>query len=283
MKKFLSVLLAVSMIACSVLALSSCNLDFLNPGNNPGTKSDAEAIEEKGWFVCGITLYAPINYIDEETEELVGFDTDFAKAVAEDLGLEAKFQVISWGSKYLELNSGAIDCIWNGFTYGNENDGTPRTDYVDFSYAYLNNSQCIVMKAENVASFTSLESLSGKDGAAEAGSSGAGVVEGIDGANLVECAAQTSALMEVASGEADFAVIDVLMANSMVGQGDYAGLAVNTAITLDDEVYAIGFRKGSDFTAKVNASIAKLSANGKLAEIAAKYELTNALIPNIGK
>ena len=275
MKRIFSLLLAVVMVVGCMLAFSSCG------------RSDAAAIEEKGYFVCGITYYAPMNYF--ENDELVGFDTEFAMAVAAELGLEAKFQLIQWGSKYNELNSGAIDLIWNGFTYGDEtlDDGTsvPRSDYVDFTHAYLNNTQCVVMKASDLAGIDSLDDLAGMIGAAEAGSSGEGVVKGIEGATVTPTAAQTNALMEVKGGQAKFAVIDLLMAESMVGKEgtDYADLAIVTAIELDAEVYAIGLRKGSDFTAKVNAAIEKLSEDGTLAEIAAKYELDNALIPNIGK
>ena len=275
MNRIFSLLLAVVMVVGCMLAFSSCG------------RSDAAAIEEKGYFVCGITYYAPMNYF--ENDELVGFDTEFAMAVAEELGLEAKFQLIQWGSKYNELNSGAIDLIWNGFTYGDEtlDDGTsvPRSDYVDFTHAYLNNTQCVVMKASDLAGIDSLDDLAGMIGAAEAGSSGEGVVKGIEGATVTPTAAQTNALMEVKGGQAKFAVIDLLMAESMVGKEgtDYADLAIVTAIELDAEVYAIGLRKGSDFTAKVNAAIEKLSEDGTLAEIAAKYELDNALIPNIGK
>ena len=268
MKKILALLLAVVMIFGCTFALASCD------------KSDATAIEEKGYFVCGITYYAPMNYF--EGDELVGFDTEFAMAVAEELGLEVKFQLINWGSKYNELNGYVIDLIWNGFTYGDE-DGVPRSNYVDFTHAYLNNSQCIVVPADKLDDYATIADFAGKTGAAEAGSSGAGAVSDIDGATLVGVSAQTSALMEVKGGTADFAIIDVLMAESMVGKNDYADLAIVTAVELEPEVYAIGLRKGSDFTAKVNAAIEKLSENGKLAEIAAKYDLSNALIPNIGK
>ena len=276
MKKILALALAAVMLFACVFSLASCK------------KSDAEAIAEKGYFVCGITYYAPMNYFDEDGN-LVGFDTEFAEAVAAELGLEAKFQLIQWGSKYNELNSGAIDLIWNGFTFGNEtlSDGTsvPRSDYVDFTYSYLNNSQCVVMKKADLAGIDSLDDLKTMTGAAEAGSSGEAVIKGIEGATLTPVSAQTNALMEVKGGQAQFAVIDVLMAESMVGKEgtDYADLAIVTAVELEAEVYAIGLRKDSDFTAKVNEAIAKLSANGKLAEIAAKYELSNALIPNIGK
>lgn len=269
MKKILTVALCALLIAATALTLASCG------------KSDFKAIEKQGYFVCGITVYDPMNYFNEDGD-LVGFDTEFAQAVAAELGLEAKFQVIQWSSKYTELNSGSIDVIWNGFTRGNESDGTSRADYVDFSYDYLNNSQCVVMKADKVAEYTSLASLAGLKGAAEAGSAGEAVAQEAS-TNYTPVDSQAKTLMELKAGTIDFAVVDILLANSLVGKGDYAELALNEAITLEPEVYAIGFRKGSDFIAKVNEAIVKLSENGKLAEIAEKYGLKNALIPNIGK
>ncbi len=272
MKKILSLVLAIVMVASMAISFTSCKKD-----------SDWEKVEEKGYFVCGITVYKPMNYFDDDGN-LVGFDTEFAQAVAEELGVEVKFQVINWGSKYLELESGSIDAIWNGFTYGNEADGTSRTEYVDFSYAYLNNSQCIVT-AKNSGIATQAD-FAGKRGVAEGGSAGEAVAKELS-TQYTAVAAQTNALMEVLSGTADFAVIDVLMANAYVGKEDYANLEINTAYEPEGEVYAIGFRKGSDLTAKVNEAIAKLSAEGKLNEIAEKYAADglskDAVIPNIGK
>ena len=79
-------------------------------------KEDWAYIEDKGELIIGITLFAPMNYKDAEGE-LTGFETEFAKAVCEELGLKAKFQVIEWSAKETELNSKNIDCIWNGMTH----------------------------------------------------------------------------------------------------------------------------------------------------------------------
>ncbi len=273
MKRILTLTLAFVLVFCMVAGMASCGAQ----------KGDLAAIEEKGYFVCGITVYAPMNYFDEDGN-LTGFDTEFAQAVAAELGLEAKFQVISWPNKYMELNSGAIDLIWNGFTYGMESDGVSRTEYVDFTHAYLENRQCLVTLADRVDELNSATALAGLKGVAEGGSSGEGVAIEFAGdeANVTTFTSQASALMELIAGNADFAVIDYQMAKAMVGNGDYAALAINNAVELEGEVYAIGARKGSDFTAKVNEAIEALSANGKLAELAEKYELTNDLIPNIG-
>lgn len=273
MKKIVSLLLAALMVATMCFGFASC-----------GAPSDWEKIEEQGYFYCGITLYEPMNYYNEDGD-LVGFDTEFAQAVAAELGVEAKFVTITWGSKYLELNSGSIDFIWNGYTFGDESDGTPRSNYVDFTYAYLNNSQCIVTKSADLATLNTKEAFAGKRGAAEGGSAGEAVAKELVGetGSYTPVGAQSNALMELAAGTIDFAVIDILMAEAVVGQADYADLAINNAVTPDAEVYAIGCRKGSDMTAKINEAILKLVENGKLAEIAAKYDLSDALIPNIGK
>lgn len=272
MKRILTLALAIITVLSMVLSFASCG------------KSDWATVEEKGYFVCGITVYAPMNYFDE-TDTLVGFDTEFAKAVAAKLGLEAKFQVIDWPSKYMELNSGAIDLIWNGFTYGNESDGVSRTEYVDFTYAYLENRQCLVTSADRLDDITTAESLKGLKGVAEGGSSGEGVAVELAGSEdkITTFTSQAKALMELKAGNADFAVIDYQMAKAMVGTGDYATLSINTAVEPEPEVYAIGCRKGSDLTAKINEAIAELSADGTLAALAEKYGLTNDLIPNIGK
>lgn len=274
MKRILTFTIALLLVLGSVFTFGSCS---------ETEDSDWAKIEEKGYFVCGITAYEPMNYLDEDGN-LVGFDTEFAEAVAAELGLEVKFQLINWPNKYLELNSGAIDLIWNGFTYGSEADGVSRTEYVDFTYSYLENRQCLVTKADRLNELSTKESLSGLLGVAEGGSSGEAVAIELAGSEdkVTTFTSQASALTELLAGNADFAVIDYQMAKAMVGTGDYASLSINTAVEPESEVYAIGCRKGSDLTAKINEAIVKLSENGTLATIAAKYDLTNDLIPNIG-
>lgn len=272
MKRILTHVLTFILVFSMVAGFTSC-----------GDQSDWAAIEEQGYFTCGITVYSPMNYFDEDGN-LIGFDTEFATAVAEKLGLEAKFQIISWPNKYMELNSGAIDLIWNGFTYGMESDGVSRTEYVDFTYSYLENRQCLVTKADRVEELNSAEALAGKKAVAEGGSSGEGVAIELAGSedNVTTFTSQASALMELTAGNADFAVIDYQMAKAMVGQGDYTDLAINNAVEPEPEVYAIGCRKGSDLTAKINEAIIALSEDGTLAELAEKYGLTNDLIADIG-
>ncbi len=105
-------------------------------------ESDWEYIKEKGTLVVGITYFAPMNY-ENEDGELVGFETEFAKAVAKELGLKVKFQVIDWNSKETELASKNIDCIWNGMTITPE-----RAENMQISIPYMQNKQAVVVKAD---------------------------------------------------------------------------------------------------------------------------------------
>ena len=195
MKRIVSLLLTLVLLCGATLSFASC-------GNDAEIKGDWEKIKEKGYFVCGITVYAPMNYFDED-DSLVGFDTEFAQAVAAELGVEAKFQVISWPNKYMELNSGAIDLIWNGFTYGDEN-GVSRTEYVDFTYSYLENRQCIITKADRLAELNTKEAFAGKKGVAEGGSSGEAVAKELAGSKdkITPFTSQVDALKEVVAGNA---------------------------------------------------------------------------------
>jgi len=266
-------MLSIVLVLSMVLGLASC-----------GNKSDTEKFAKEKKFVCGITDYKPMNYKDEKGN-WIGFDTEFAQAVAKKLGYDVEFVEIDWGSKYNELNSGKIDFIWNGFTYGNEDDGTPRTDYVDFSHEYLKNQQCVVVKAEDLEALGNEKALDGKIASVENGSSGVSVAKNFAGekATLNEFGSQADALNDLHMDKSDFAVVDYQLAKAVVGQGDLSDLVIVEAIKLEPEVYAIGARKGSDFMDELNKAIEELSEDGTLAKLAKKYGLENDLIENIGK
>ena len=231
---------------------------------------------QKETVVVGYTIYAPMNYLDDNGE-LIGFDTDLAKAVFEGLGYEVIFQEIDWNSKYTDLNSGAIDCVWNGFTCNTaDDDGVLRADKVDFSYNYMENRQVIVAKAD--AGITSAADLSGKIAAVESGSAGESYAASFEGVTTKGFLKQTDCLFEVNAGTADFAVLDAQLAKSYAGQGDYASLAIVDDLSSDVEYYAIGFKKGSDLTAKVNAQLEALAADGTIAALAKEYDVENTTI-----
>ncbi len=103
--------------------------------------SDWEYVKNNGKLVIGITYFAPMNYKDDNGE-LIGFETEFAKAVCAELGIEAEFQEISWAAKETELASKNIDCIWNGMTITEE-----REANMSISIPYMQNKQVKVVKA----------------------------------------------------------------------------------------------------------------------------------------
>ena len=209
--------------------------------------------------------------------KLIGFDTELAEAVFGNLGYTVIFQEIDWSSKYTDLDSNTIDCVWNGFTCNTaDDDGVLRSEKVDFSYNYMENRQVIVAKKD--AGIASAADLSGKVAAVESGSAGESYAKGFEGVTVKGFLKQTDCLFEVNAGTADFAVLDAQLAKSYAGQGDYAELAIVDALSSDVEYYAIGFKKGSDLTAKVNEQLEKLGADGTIAKLAEKYEVANTAI-----
>lgn len=256
MKKILALLLALSM----VFVLGACK----------GKQ------EEKKVIVVGYTDYAPMNYT--ENGELVGFDTELAKAVFGNLGYEVMFKLIKWENKYTDLDSGTIDCIWNGFTCNTkDDDGIARADKVDFSYNYMENRQVIVVKKDS--GIAAAADLVGKFGAAETGSAGETYANSFEGVALVKgMPAQMDCIKEVNYGTQQFAAVDAQLAKSYVGKGDYSNLMVVDALSSDVEYYAIGFQKGSELTAQVNAELEKLGADGTIAKLAEKYGVATTAI-----
>ena len=254
MKKILAIVLA---LVLSALCFAAC-----------GSKED-------NTLVCGVTIFENMNEKDANGN-WTGFESEFAMEVGKIIGMEVAFQEIDWEQKYNELNSGAIDCIWNGFTANSSDNNVKRSDLVDFSYGYMLNQQCIVVKKDNVADYTSEASLNGKTACVEGGSAGAAYASSVtDKVNTAP--AQIDAFPEVKSGAVDFIVVDVVLAKNIVGKNDYADLAIVEAIELESEIYAIGFKKGSALTAKVNDAIKQLEENGKLMELATKYGFENVL------
>ena len=255
MKKFIAMLLALMMVLACFAGCSAAN---------------------KKTIVVGYTIYEPMNYFDADGK-LIGYDTELAEAVFGALGYEVIFQEIDWNSKYTDLNSNTIDCVWNGFTCNTaDSDGILRADKVDFSYNYMENRQVIVAKADS--GITSAADLAGKIAAVESGSAGESYAETFEGVTIKGFTKQTDCLFEVNAGTADFAVLDAQLAKSYAGKGDYAELTIIDELSSDVEYYAIGFKKGSDLTAKVNEQLVKLAADGTIAKIAEKYDVMNTTI-----
>ncbi len=278
-KKTLAIVLAIlAVVMCFTLA--ACNGGGENTDDttaaNTETVSDLDYIKANGKMIIGYTEFAPMNYKDDNGE-LIGFETEFAKAVCEELGVEPVFQLIDWAAKETELKSKTIDCIWNGMTITDE-----RKAEMEISTPYMANKQVLLVKAENADKYTTADALTGANIVAEIESAGETVAKEdafFAGANYTAVDSQAKALMEVASGVADGCVVDYVLSIGMIGEGtDYENLVVVDELAFADEEYGIAFRKGADTCVAVNDAMKALAENGKLAEIAEKYKLTEQIL-----
>lgn len=253
MKKIISLLLVLALCMTSVLALA---------------ETDAEYVKVKGTLVVGITDFAPMDYRDDNGN-WIGFDADLAQLFAESLGVTVVFQEIEWDNKILELDGKMIDCVWNGMTLTDE-----VMAAMACSDAYMENAQVIVMKAEKLAAMPEeidVSALAGLSFAVESGSAGAACATEL-GLTSNEVTSQSAALMEVSAGTSDAAIIDLLMAQAMTGEGTgYADLDYD--YPLNSEKYGIGFRTGSDLAEMANAFLAEKQADGTIHTLLVKYGL----------
>lgn len=263
MKKKLMVIALSFTMVFTMFAFAGC-------GSSEEAGSDLEYVKGNGKLVVGITDFAPMDYKDDNGE-WIGFDADMAKAFAESLGIEAEFIEIDWDSKEMELENKSIDCVWNGMTL---------TDAVQeamaCSNAYCNNAQVVVVKADKADKYQDKEACGELNFAVEAGSAGAEAAAA-EGWNAVEVQTQAAALMEVEAGTADAAIIDLLMAGAMIGEGtSYTDLAYTCSLT--EEQYGAGFRKGSDLAEALNEFLASAWADGSMQAIAEKYGTQESLL-----
>lgn len=225
--------------------------------------------KDKDTLVVGITKFAPMDY--EEKGEWIGFDADLAKAFADSLGRKVEFVEIDWDNKVAELDNGTIDVVWNGMTLTDEVKSS-----MDCSIPYCNNAQIVILPADKAEQYQTIESMKDLNFAVEAGSAGKKEAKA-NGFNYTEVAYQSDALMEVAAGTSDAAIIDSLMAAAMVGEGtDYENLTYT--IKLNNEEYGVGFRKGSDLVEKLNKFFKDSYADGTTMKIAKKYGVQASVI-----
>ncbi len=232
--------------------------------------ADSEYVKEKGTLVVGITDFEPMDFKDEDGN-WIGFDADMAAAFAEYLGVEVEFVEIEWDNKVLELNSKSIDCVWNGMTLTDE-----VTSSMACSNAYCNNAQVVIIPAELADQYQTAEDCADLVFAVEAGSAGEAEITAL-GYECTPVQSQASALMEVAAGTCDAAVIDSLMAAAMVGEGtSYEDLTYT--VQLNSEEYGVGFRSDSDLAEALNEFFLAAYADGTMQEIAETYGVQAALI-----
>lgn len=271
-KKFLALLLS----AMCVFMLCACGnnnaavADNQSADGETAAVGDIDKIKQAGVLVVGVTDFEPMDYIDADGN-WVGFDADLATEFAKSLGVEVKFVEIDWDNKVMELNGGTVDCIWNGMTLTDE-----VMSSMSCSNAYCNNAQVVIVNKDVAADYDSVDKLGDLNFAVEAGSAGAEEAQA-NNLNYTEVQNQASALMEVAAGTSDAAIIDSLMAAAMVGDGtSYENLTYT--VGLNEEKYGVGFRQGSDLTAALNEYFKTSYSDGSMKAIAEKYGVQAALI-----
>ena len=232
--------------------------------------SDLAYVQGKGELVVGITEFEPMDYRDT-SGEWIGFDADMARAFAASLGVEAKFQLIDWDSKVMELEGKTLDVVWNGMTLTDDVKAA-----MECSNPYFNNAQVVIVPQDKADQYQTVESIADLQFAVENGSAGQEILDGL-GISYTAAQDQATALLEVQSGTADAAVIDYLMAAAMTGEGtSYEGLTY--AVSLNDEQYGVGFRKGSDLAAAINEFFRTSYADGTMQQNADTYKIGDKLI-----
>ncbi len=271
MKRCLSFALVLLLCLGTLLSLAACG----------GT--------EKKLIVGFDAGFPPYGYLDSESGEYVGFDIELARLVAEEIGYELELKPIDWGSKDTELESGAINCIWNGFTMNGREDGYTWSD------AYIDNS-IVVLVADS--SITTLDDLAGKIVSVQADSSGEAALkvneddsdevkaekqaflDSLAGGNYRTCPDYTTAFTDLKTGAVDALVIDLGVAQHLIGSNTDSSVSFSILEeTITTEQYGIGFFKGNtELRDLVNNALKNLD-DATVKALAEKYGIpTEALL-----
>lgn len=271
MKKISALILAMVMGA-SVLAGCGNTKNDDTANNNNAVDTSLEDIKEKGKFVVGLdATFAPMGFTDE-AGEIVGFDIDLAKAAAEKMGVEVEFQPIDWDSKSMELSSGKIDVIWNGFSISEE-----RKKEVLFTDPYLTTGQVIIVKADS--DIKTKADLAGKTLALQDGSTSeealkadAATYESIGDENISRFKENTEVLMEVEAGRADAAVIDEIFVRYYLAKENMTDKFRVLEESFADEDYGVGGRlQDVSFMTALNDAIKECISDGTAAKCSEEW------------
>ena len=267
MKKKIGFILVLVVIAFLVMGAVSAGLfDFLGGGNN---NNSTRVANNNTTFIVGFDAeFPPYGY--KNGSEYVGFDLDLAKEVCNRNNWTFVAQPIDWDAKDAELNSGSIDCIWNGFTInGRENNYT-------WSKPYIDNKQVVVVKADS--GIKSLSDLKGKNVETQKDSSALHALQGDNKTigdsfkNLVQVADYNTAFMDLKSGACDAVAIDIGVAQYHVNSENNTGSFVILNDTISSEQYGVGFKSGNtQLKDQVQKTLDEMFADGTVARIAQNY------------
>lgn len=275
-KRLLSAVMASAMVlsltACGGAKTETTAAETTAEKKEETTTADTTAAETAaeaagGTLIVGFDQdFPPMGFVGDNGE-YTGFDLDLAKEVASRLGLEYKAQPIAWDSKDMELESGNIDCIWNGFTI------TGREDDYTWTTPYMANKQVFVVA--NDSDIKSQADLAGKVVEVQADSSAeAALKENQDLANtfgqLLTTPDYNTAFMDLEQGAVDAVAMDVIVAGYQIKQRNADFKILDDS--LSEEEYGVGFKKGNtELRDKVQEALEEMAADGTLAKISDEW------------
>ena len=259
--------------ALSISMLAGCGSSS-NESTTSESKEDTSLtdVQAAGHFTLGLDAdFAPMGFTDDNGE-IVGFDIDLAKAVGEKMGVDVEVKPIDWDSKDMELSSGKIDVIWNGFSITDE-----RRQEVLFSNPYLSTKQSIVVKKGS--DITKKADLAGKKIALQDGSTSEDALkadtatyESVGDDNISRFKENSQVLMEVDSGRADAAVIDEVFVRYYLQKENLLDKYTVLEEGFDEEDYGVGGRKGDyALMEAINNALEEFKEDGTTSEISQKW------------
>ena len=266
----LAAVMALSMTACG----SSNSAAETTAADTEAAESQAEettAEEAKttdgGTLIVGFDQdFPPMGFVGDDGE-YTGFDLELAQEVAKRLGLEYKAQPIAWDSKDMELESGNIDCIWNGFTM------TGREDDYSWTEPYMANQQVFVVA--NDSDINSQADLAGKIVEVQADSSAEAALKEAPELTatfkeLLTTADYNTAFMDLEQGAVDAIAMDVIVAGYQIQQRNADFKILDDS--LSEEEYGVGFKKGNtELRDKVQSTLEEMAEDGTLQEVSEKW------------
>ncbi|MDR0316514.1 MAG: amino acid ABC transporter substrate-binding protein [Treponema sp.] len=256
----------VIVLLCALIAggmFLSCQKKDAAGGDN-----SLQSILSKKKLIMGLDDSFPPMGFRNERNEIVGYDVDLAKEVAKRMGIELVLQPIDWAAKEQELNTGEIDCIWNGFTITEE-----RKKNLLFTPPYLRNAQVIVVK--NNSPVRTMQDLAGKRAGTQAGSAS---IDAIDDApefkaslrEIIQYRDFLTALMDLDVGGVDAVVIDLVVANDNINRSGKDFRILDDR--LDEEEFGIGFRmRDKSLCDRVWEILLAMAKDGTIAKIANQW------------
>lgn len=279
-KKFIGILMSLAVVA----SLTACGSGDSAPAETGDTQTtadnetldDPEAVAEKTTFTVGFDASFPPYGYKDDNGEYVGFDLDLAQEVCDRLGYELVKQPIDWDAKDMELSSGTIDCIWNGFTING------REDKYCWSEPYIDNSQVFVVSSDS--DIKTKADLAGKTVVVQADSSALKALESEENvdltnsfAELVQVSDYNTAFMNMEAGAADVVAMDVGVAKYQLEERN--GEFVILKEELASEVYGVGFElSNTALRDQVQGTLNEMIADGTFVQIAEKWGLQDSVI-----